>query len=52
MVSHGGPIRVVIAEVLGLDGGYVFRIGQSWGGMSLVEWVGDEPIVRYVNVTV
>lgn len=52
VVSHGGPIRVVIAEVLGLDSGYVFRIGQSWGGMSSVEWVGDEPTVRYVNVTV
>jgi broad specificity phosphatase PhoE len=52
VVTHGGVIRAVLAEVLGVDGGMIFRIGQSWGGMSLVEWVGDEPIVRYLNVTV
>jgi alpha-ribazole phosphatase len=52
VVTHGGPIRAVLAEVLGLDGGRAFRIGQSWGGMSSVEWVGDDPFVRYVNVVV
>ncbi|MGZ5296117.1 MAG: histidine phosphatase family protein [Actinomycetota bacterium] len=52
VVTHGGVIRAVLAEVLDVDGGMIFRIGQSWGGMSLVEWAGDEPIVRYVNVTV
>jgi alpha-ribazole phosphatase len=52
VVTHGGPIRAVLAEVLGLDGGLVFRIGQSWGGMSSIEWVGDAPIIRYVNVVV
>jgi len=52
VVTHGGVIRAVLAEVLGVDGGMIFRIGQSWGGMSSVEWVGDEPIVRYVNVAV
>ena len=52
VVTHGGVIRAVLAEVLGLDDGMIFRIGQSWGGMSLVEWVGHEPIVRYVNVAI
>lgn len=52
VVTHGGVIRSVLAEVLSLDGGMIFRIDQAWGGMSLVEWVGDEPIVRYVNVAV
>lgn len=52
VVTHGGVIRAVLAEVLGLDGGTIFRLGQSWGGLSLVEWVGEEPIVRYVNVGV
>lgn len=51
-VTHGGIIRAVLADILGVDGGTIFRIGQSWGGMSLVEWVGDEPIVRYINVAV
>ena len=52
VVTHGGVIRAVLAEVLGLDEEMVFRVGQSWGGMSLVEWVGDEPVVRFLNVVV
>jgi alpha-ribazole phosphatase len=52
VVTHGGVIRAVIADVLRLDAGMIFRIGQSWGGMSLVEWVGDDPIVRSINVAV
>jgi alpha-ribazole phosphatase len=52
VVTHGGVIRAVLAEVLGVESGMIFRIGQSWGGLSLVEWVGEEPIVRYVNHTV
>jgi broad specificity phosphatase PhoE len=50
VVTHGGVVRAALVEVLGIDGSKVFRIGQSWGGMSLVEWVGDEPILRYMNV--
>ncbi len=52
VVTHGGVIRAVLADVLGVEDGKIFRIGQSWGGLSLVEWVGDEPIVRYLNVAV
>lgn len=52
VVTHGGVIRAVLADVLGVDGGRAFRIDQSWGGMSLVEWMGDAPVVRYVNVAV
>jgi broad specificity phosphatase PhoE len=52
VVTHAGAIRAALAKVLRMDDGMIFRIGQSWGGMTLVEWVGDEPIVRYINVTV
>lgn len=52
VVTHGGVIRAVLADVLGMEGGKIFCIGQSWGGLSLVEWVGDSPIVRYLNVAV
>jgi broad specificity phosphatase PhoE len=52
VVTHGGPIRALMAELLGLESGLVFRIGQSWGGMTSVEWVGDDPIVRSMNVVV
>jgi alpha-ribazole phosphatase len=52
VVTHGGVIRAVLADVMGLNGEAIFRIDQSWGGMTLVEWIGDEPILRYVNVGV
>jgi alpha-ribazole phosphatase len=52
VVTHGGVIRAVLAEALRLDEDMIFRIGQTWGGMSLVEWIGDEPVVRYMNVVV
>lgn len=52
VVTHGGVIRAVLAKVMGLDDGMIFRVGQSWGGMSLIEWVGEEPIVRFLNSVV
>jgi alpha-ribazole phosphatase len=52
VVTHGGVIRAVLADVMGLNDEAIFRIEQSWGGITLVEWIGDDPILRYVNVGV
>lgn len=52
VVTHGGVIRAVLADVMGLNDEAIFRIDQSCGGMTLVEYVGDEPILRYMNVWV
>ncbi len=52
VVTHGGVIRAVLAEILGVAGPTIFRIDQSWGGISRVEWVGGEPIIRSSNVVV
>jgi alpha-ribazole phosphatase len=52
VVTHGGVIRALLSEILGGTDETVFRIGQSWGGISLVEWVADAPVIRYVNVVV
>ncbi len=52
VVTHGGVIRAVLAEILGVVGPTIFRIDQSWGGISRVEWVGGEPIIRSSNVVV
>jgi alpha-ribazole phosphatase len=49
VVTHGGVVRAVLADVLGLEDGAVFRLGQVHGGVSVVEWVGGEPIVPQVN---
>jgi broad specificity phosphatase PhoE len=52
VVTHGGVIRAVLAEILGVVGPTIFRIDQSWGGISRVEWAGGEPIIRSSNVVV
>jgi alpha-ribazole phosphatase/probable phosphoglycerate mutase len=49
VVAHGGVIRVVLADALGLEDGAVFRLGQSHGGVSVVDWVAGAPVVPLVN---
>lgn len=49
-VGHGGPIRVVLAACLGMPEEAIFRLDQRYGAISVVDWVGEEPVVRAVNV--
>lgn len=49
MVAHGGVARVVLAEALGLADDSLFRLDQSCGGVSIVDWVEGTPVVRLVN---
>ncbi|MGH3010866.1 MAG: histidine phosphatase family protein [Gaiellaceae bacterium] len=49
LVAHGGVIRVVLADALGLADGALFRLGQSVGGLSVVDWVDGTPVVEVVN---
>lgn len=49
VVSHGGVIRVVLADALGLADEAIFRLEQSHGGVSVVDWLEGAPVVRLVN---
>lgn len=49
VVTHGGAIRAVLADALGLAGSAVFRFDLAYAGSTAVEWVENGPIVRYVN---
>lgn len=49
LVAHGGVVRVVLADALGLPDGAVFRVGQSPGGLSVIDWTGGAPVVPLVN---
>jgi broad specificity phosphatase PhoE len=49
LVAHGGVVRVVLADALRLADGAVFRLDQSYGGVSAVDWLGGTPLVRVVN---
>lgn len=49
LVAHGGAVRVVLADALGLEDDAVFRVGQSPGGLSVVDWTPGTPVVPLVN---
>ena len=49
VVAHGGVLRVVLADVLGLTDGALFRIDQAFGGVSIVDWLDGVPLVRAMN---
>jgi alpha-ribazole phosphatase/probable phosphoglycerate mutase len=49
IVSHGGVTRVALCHYLGIPLSRIFRIGQGFGCVNLVELFGDTPVVMLVN---
>jgi broad specificity phosphatase PhoE len=49
VVTHGGVIRAGLAAWLGLPGEAIFRLDQSYGGLTVVDWLDDVPLVRVMN---
>jgi broad specificity phosphatase PhoE len=48
-VSHGGPLRAMLAACLLVPDEAVFRICVDYGRVSLVEWVDGTALVRSLN---
>lgn len=48
-VSHAMVIRAVLADALEMPPDALFRLGQDYGGISVVDWFGPLPIVQLVN---
>ncbi len=51
IVSHGGVIRVILCEMLGMPLENFFRIEQDFGAMNVIE-MWDYPVVKRINYTV
>ena len=49
VVTHGGVIRAGVASWLELPDHAIFRLDQSYCGVTVVEWVENAPIVRVLN---
>ena len=49
VVTHGGVIRAGLAGWLELPDHAIFRLDQRYCGVTIVDWLGDEPIVRSLN---
>lgn len=48
-VAHGGVVRAVLSEVLGMPAERIFRLAVDPASITTVEWPGDEPVVACVN---
>ena len=51
VVAHGGVVRAILADALSLPDDALFRLDQSHGGVSVVDWLANAPLVRAMNVT-
>ena len=49
VVTHGGVIRAGLAEWLELPDHAIFRLDQAYCGITVVDWLDGEPIVRSLN---
>jgi alpha-ribazole phosphatase/probable phosphoglycerate mutase len=48
IVSHGGVIRVLLCEILGMPLENIFRIEQSFAALNVIE-MWDYPVVKLIN---
>jgi alpha-ribazole phosphatase len=49
VVTHGGVIRAGLQTWLELPEHAIFRLDLRHCGITVVEWLGDEPLVRRLN---
>lgn len=49
VVSHGGPIRLLIADALAMPTAVMFRLDQTHAAVSAIDWHNDKPVVRLLN---
>jgi alpha-ribazole phosphatase len=49
IVSHGGILRAMLADCLRMPDEAIFRVDQSYGGLSIIDWFDGSPLVRVVN---
>jgi alpha-ribazole phosphatase len=49
VVSHGGILRAMLAHCLAMPDEAIFRLDQSYGALSIIDWIDSVPIVRLVN---
>jgi ribonuclease H / adenosylcobalamin/alpha-ribazole phosphatase len=50
VVTHIGPIRAILGEVLSISGQDSFRIDIQPGSVSPIEWVAGQPVLHGLNL--
>jgi alpha-ribazole phosphatase len=49
VVTHGGVLRAGVAAWLTMPDEAIFRLDQRYCGVTIVDWLDDEPLVRLLN---
>ncbi len=49
IVGHAGINRVILSEAMGLPLDHLFRLDQSYGGLSIIDYYPDLAVVRLLN---
>jgi alpha-ribazole phosphatase len=52
IVSHGGIIRIILCELLGIPLENIFRIEQDYGCVNIIEIYDTYPVVKLINFTI
>ena len=49
IVAHGGVNRAILADALGTLDANIFRIGQDYAAINVIDWYSGEPSVLRVS---
>jgi alpha-ribazole phosphatase/probable phosphoglycerate mutase len=49
IVAHGGVIRIILADALGVPDANIFRIAQRYGALNLIRYFDSYPFVELMN---
>ena len=52
IMTHGGGIRILIAEALAIPAANIFRIDQRYAAVNLIRYFGEAPVVELINASV
>jgi broad specificity phosphatase PhoE len=48
-VAHAVVNRTIICDAMGLPLKYAYRIDQSYGGLTIIDYRDDRPILHTIN---
>jgi alpha-ribazole phosphatase/probable phosphoglycerate mutase len=49
LLTHGGAIRVVLAEALAIPPAHLFRLAQRYAAVNLIQFLGSYPVAELIN---
>jgi broad specificity phosphatase PhoE len=52
LVAHVGVTRAIVAASLSMPDEALFRLDQGYGAVSVVDWLGETPILRVLNASI